>query len=490
MLRSGLKTIASSAGSITLQSSTTSTANVVVASSLRRHLHQFSGFGQRQRQSGLSGVFGRPQVQVTPANVSVRQLNIHEYQSQQLLQANGINVPRSIVVHSPEEIHSAAEAMFKLPSPNGGQVMDVVVKAQVLAGGRGLGVLTSGMRGGVHICHSPKEVEEKTLGMLGHRLITKQTGARGSPVNNVLLAERLYSRREMYVAFVMDRTSQGMAFVGSTRGGVNIEKVAHDEPNAIFKIPIDPAKGLTEALALEAASRLGFTSNKKKAADQFLALYKFFIAKDCTQVEINPFIETPTGEVVCIDAKVNFDPNAEFRQKDIFALHDPSQDDPRELAAKRFELNYIGLEGNVGCLVNGAGLAMATMDVIKLKGGEPANFLDVGGGANEQQVYEALKIMSDDEHVQAILVNIFGGIMRCDTIAAGLIAAVNKLGLKKPLVVRLKGTNQAIALRLIEQSGLRIIPADDLNDAAKKAVHIANITHIANSINVRVKFEL
>jgi succinyl-CoA synthetase beta subunit len=271
---------------------------------------------------------------------------------------------------------------------------------------------------------------------------------------------------------------------------VAIEEVAKKDPQAIIKISIDPKVGFTREMAKNAAFRLFFQSNVDQVAEQLQKMYEFFVSHDCTQFEINPFVETPTGEVLCLDAKLNFDSSAEFRHQDIFALHDQSQEDPREVHAQKFGLNYIALNGNVGCLVNGAGLAMATMDVIKHKGGEPANFLDVGGSATEEQVYEALKIMENDTSVQAILVNIFGGIMRCDVIAKGLINAVEKLGLRKPLVVRLKGTNQDIAVKMLEKSKLRLIPADDLDDAAKKAVHIAAIAHTAKGINLTVNFEM
>jgi len=415
---------------------------------------------------------------------TARNLHLHEYQSQALMRKFGINTPFGVVVSNGTEARKVAAEFFDKKG-----CQDVVVKAQVLAGGRGLGVFDNGFKGGVHVCHSTDDVANIADNMLGHRLITKQTKKSGVLVHKVLLTERLYSRRELYVAFVMDRTNQGIALVASTKGGVNIEKVAEEDPRAIVKIPINPVNGLTDREAMDVAHRLGFVNNAAKFVDQLQRMYKLFTEMDCVQLEINPFVETPNGDVLCLDAKLNFDTNAQFRHEDLFKMHDPTEDDPREIRAREFDLNYIPLSGNVGCLVNGAGLAMATMDVIQLKGGEPANFLDIGGGANENQVYEALRIMADDPAVHAILINIFGGIMRCDVIATGLINAVTKLNLKKPIVVRLKGTNQAQALKLIEASKLRIIPAEDLNDAAQKAVHIANIAQIASKINISVNFE-
>eukprot|EP00298_Acanthocystis_sp_HF-20_P010732 c19015_g2_i2.p1 GENE.c19015_g2_i2~~c19015_g2_i2.p1 ORF type:complete len:494 (+),score=215.34 c19015_g2_i2:55-1482(+) len=415
----------------------------------------------------------------------VRYLNLHEYQSQDLMQKYGINVPRHAVALTVEEAHNAAKKLFDEK-----EASDVVIKAQVLAGGRGRGVFDSGFRGGVHVCHSLEEVDHMAPQMLGHRLITKQTNANGAPCNALLIAERVYNRRELYVAFIMDREAQGVALIVSLQGGVEIEQVAKDDPAAIMKVPIDANTGLSDESALDTARRLLFDSNAEQVAKQFQKMYNFFVQYDCTQFEINPFVETPSGEVLCLDAKVNFDRSAEFRHKELFKLADNSEEDPREVIAQKYDLSYVGLHGNVGCLVNGAGLAMATMDVIKLKGGEPANFLDVGGSATEEQVYQALKIMSEDSSVQAILVNIFGGIMRCDIIAKGLISAVEKLDFRKPIVVRLKGTNQPIAVKLIEEARLRIVPAEDLDDAAKKAVNIANITQLAKSININVNFEL
>lgn len=432
---------------------------------------------------GAVSMFQAPQRTMAPANTTVRNLNLHEYQSQALMRSKGINTPKGQVVKTVEEARRVAQELFDAGST------DVVVKAQVLAGGRGLGVFTNGFKGGVHLCFSVDDVAAKAEGMLNQALVTKQTGAEGAMCTTVLLTERVYSRRELYVAFVMNRAEQCVALVASTKGGVNIEQVAEEDPSAIVNVPISVKEGFDVARAEVVAKTLGFHANSAVAAEQLSAMYNFFISQDCTQLEINPFVETPDGQVLCLDAKVGFDSNAEFRHADIFAMHDASQDDPREIVAKKYDLNYIPLDGNVGCLVNGAGLAMATMDVIKLKGGEPANFLDVGGSATEDQVLEALKIMKEDQSVQCVLVNIFGGIMRCDVIASGLINAVEKLNLTKPLVVRLKGTNLEEALELLSKSSLKLITAEDLNEAAEKAVHIANIIDIAEEGNLKIKFE-
>eukprot|EP00300_Choanocystis_sp_HF-7_P027603 c32760_g1_i1.p1 GENE.c32760_g1_i1~~c32760_g1_i1.p1 ORF type:complete len:474 (+),score=115.27 c32760_g1_i1:39-1424(+) len=445
----------------------------------RRHL----SMRPAQAVFALARPVSKPVLRAGLTSVAVRGLHLHEYQSQDLLRKAGINIPVGQVARTVPEAVEIAERLFA------SGVADLVVKAQVLAGGRGLGTFTSGFKGGVHVCHQVEDVGKAAQAMLGSHLVTKQTGAKGVLCQAILITERMYSRRELYIAFVMDRTAQGIALVASTKGGVNIEKVAEEDPNAIIKVSIDSLVGLTEPQALEVAHKLEFTKNAPEVAKQLVSMYNFFTKNDCTQLEINPFIETPQGKVYCLDAKLNFDPNAEFRHKEIFALNDTSNDDPREVAARKYDLNYIGLDGNVGCLVNGAGLAMATMDVIKLKDGNPANFLDVGGGASEEQVYEALKIMAEDQRVKAVLVNIFGGIMRCDVIASGVISAVKRLNMRKPIIVRLKGTNDEVGKSLIRKSGLSVISAEDLNDAARKAVHIANIAHLAETININVSFD-
>lgn len=327
--------------------------------------------------------------------------------------------------------------------------------------------------------------------MLGQTLVTKQTGEKGIQVDKVFLMERLYMRREMYFSILMDRESQGPVMVASPAGGTSIEDVAAATPELIFKENIDIMTGPTEEQLTGLATKMGVAdSSVPQAADLLHNLYKMFIDVDATLVEINPLAETPDGKVYACDAKINFDDNAEFRQPEIFAMRDKSQEDPREVEASAFDLNYIGLDGNIGCLVNGAGLAMATMDIIKLFGGEPANFLDVGGGATEEQVKKAFEILNSDTQVKSILVNIFGGIMRCDIIAAGIIAAAKELGMKKPIVIRLQGTNVEKARQLIENSGFRMIVANDLDDAAQKACKIADIVTQAEEVSVNVSFEL
>jgi len=327
--------------------------------------------------------------------------------------------------------------------------------------------------------------------MLGQELVTKQAPD-GIICNKVLLMERMYMRREMYLSILMDRASQGPLMVASPRGGTSIEDVAKTNPEVIFTEPIDIMEGLTEESCKRMANNLGLEEGSDahtKAMTLMKNLYSMFIACDCTQVEVNPLAETPEGDVVVCDAKVNFDDNAEFRQASIFARRDFSQEDPREVDAQKYDLNYISLDGNIGCMVNGAGLAMSTMDIIKLKGGSPANFLDVGGGATEKAVQKGFEILNSDPQVNAILVNIFGGIMRCDIIANGIIKAANEVGINKPIVLRLQGTNVDEAKLLVESSGIRIILADDLEDAAEKAVGVAEIAQQAKKISVNVEFE-
>ncbi|KAJ3322008.1 hypothetical protein HDU76_013972 [Blyttiomyces sp. JEL0837] len=399
-----------------------------------------------------------------------------------LLNEYGVKVPRGGAAKTPAEAEAVAKSLG---------TDDLVIKAQVLAGGRGKGHFDSGLKGGVRVVYSPAEVKMFAEKMLGHKLITKQTGEGGRICNAVYVVERLYVRREFYFAILQDRASQGPVIIASSQGGMDIEAVAHENPEAIITHPVDINKGLLRSDALKIAEKLGFHEEAiLKAADIFEKLYKIFLEKDATMIEINPMAEIANGDVMCMDAKFGFDDNAEFRQKDIFNLRDTTQEDPREVAAAKWNLNYIGLDGNIGCLVNGAGLAMATMDIIKLHGGEPANFLDVGGGANAQQVAEAFKIISSDPHVTAILVNIFGGIMRCDIIAQGIIEAVRQLGLNLPLVVRLQGTEVGAAKKLIQESGLRIISIDDLDIAAQKAVQMSHIVKLGRQAGVNVKFEL
>uniref|UniRef100_A0A7S4KUM1 Succinate--CoA ligase [ADP-forming] subunit beta, mitochondrial n=1 Tax=Paramoeba aestuarina TaxID=180227 RepID=A0A7S4KUM1_9EUKA len=409
-------------------------------------------------------------IQMTPQTQShltfQRNLNIHEYQSQNLLRKYGVAVPDGGVGHSPSEAAQVARDL---------KVDDVVVKAQVLAGGRGKGHFDDGFQGGVHLC-KVDEVESFASKMIGKKLITKQTGEEGKPCNSVLVAKRFSVAREMYVAILLDRETSSVVVVGSPAGGMNIEEVAEQTPEKIHKLFLDiealsDVNSIPQEKLNEMARNLGLEGDLvQKGADQLRNLIRMFVDVDSTMLEINPLIETKEGELLFADAKVNVDDNAAFRQKDVFDLRDFSQEDSREVEASKFDLNYIGLQGNIGCLVNGAGLAMATMDIIKLKGGAPANFLDIGGSANEAQVCASLRILMDDPSVKAILINVFGGIMKCDVIASGLLNAVRELDLKVPLIVRLKGTNVDIAKDLIEKSGLPIITASDISDAAEKAV--------------------
>lgn len=327
--------------------------------------------------------------------------------------------------------------------------------------------------------------------MLGEELVTKQA-PNGIICNKVFLMERMYMRREMYLSILMDRASQGPLMVGSPQGGTSIEDVAKSNPEIIFTEAIDITEGIQDEHCERMATNLGLepgSESHTKAMTLMKNLYGMFVGCDCTQVEVNPLAETPDGDVVVCDAKVNFDSNAEYRQATIFDKRDFTQEDPREVEAAKYDLNYIGLDGNIGCMVNGAGLAMSTMDIIQLMGGSPANFLDVGGGANEDQVQKAFEILNSDDKVQAILVNIFGGIMRCDVIASGIINAAKEIGIRKPIVIRLQGTNVNEAKTMIEGCGFKMILAEDLEDAAKKAVGVADIVSQAEKIQVGVKFD-
>jgi len=412
----------------------------------------------------------------------VRNLSVHEYLSMGLLEKYSIKTPRGSVAFTADEAYNAAKKLG---------TEDLVIKAQVLAGGRGKGTFDNGLKGGVKTVFSPQETKMFAEQMIGHKLFTKQTGPEGKICNSVYVVERKYVRREYYFAILMDRATGGPMLVASAQGGVDIESVAHENPEAILTLPVDIDVGLKAEDARDLAVRMGFTPKcVDGAVDTFMKLYKLFLEKDATMVEINPLAEASNHDVICMDAKLSFDDNAEFRQKDIFDLRDTSQEDAREVKAAEFKLNYIGLDGSIGCLVNGAGLAMATMDITKLHGGDPANFLDVGGGATAEQVCEAFKIISSDPRVSVILVNIFGGIMRCDIIAKGVIAAVNQLNLPIPLVVRLQGTEVQSAKKLIADSGLRIFSIDDLDKAAMKAVNLANIVTMARKADIDVSFEL
>jgi succinyl-CoA synthetase beta subunit len=393
-------------------------------------------------------------------------------------------------VSNPSQSSSSPLALI-LVLAAGEPLKDAVIKAQVLSGGRGLGTFKNGFKGGVHMVTKPGQAREYAEAMLGEELVTKQA-PNGLSCNKVFLMERMYMRREMYLSILMDRASQGPLMVGSPRGGTSIEDVAKTNPEVIFTEPIDITEGIQDEQCERMAQNLGLEPGSKsytKAITLMKNLYGMFIGCDCTQVEVNPLAETPEGDVVVCDAKVNFDSNAEYRQKTIFDWRDYTQEDPREVEASKYDLNYIGLDGNIGCMVNGAGLAMSTMDIIQLMGGSPANFLDVGGGADEKQVQKAFEILNADENVHAILVNIFGGIMRCDVIASGIINAAKEIGLRKPIVIRLQGTNVKEAKTMIEGCGFKMILAEDLEDAARKAVGVAEIASQAAKIQVGVKFE-
>ena len=385
-------------------------------------------------------------------------MKIHEYQGKELFRKYGIAVPRGIPAFSVEDAVKAAEQL-------GGPVW--VVKAQIHAGGRGKG-------GGVKLARSLDEVRTLADKMLGMQLVTHQTGPSGQPVHRLLIEEGADIRKELYAAMVVDRASQRVVLMASADGGMDIEEVAAKTPERIHKAYIDPGTGLTDAQADDIARKVGVSDAMlPQARTMFEALYRLFNETDASLAEINPLIITGDDRLIALDAKLNFDPNALFRHPDLVALRDLDEEDPAEVEASKFDLSYISLDGNIGCLVNGAGLAMATMDVIKLYGGNPANFLDVGGGASAEKVTEAFKIMLRNKDLRAILVNIFGGIMRCDVIAQGIIEASKAVSLKVPLVVRMKGTNEQQGKALLAQSGLPIITANDMAEAAQKVVAAA-----------------
>ncbi|HEY7002541.1 MAG TPA: ADP-forming succinate--CoA ligase subunit beta [Candidatus Udaeobacter sp.] len=392
-------------------------------------------------------------------------MNIHEYQAKELLQKFDVATTRGRVASTLDEAEQISREL--------GDV-DAVVKAQIHAGGRGKGTFANGFKGGVHVCKTPAEVRDVAAQMLGQILVTHQTGPSGRKVTKVLVAESADIAREIYFAVLVDRATAVPVIVASTEGGVEIEAVAARSPEKIIREPVDPLAGLQPCQTRKLAKQLGFDSSQlKNASKLFEGLYRTFVAYDCSMVEVNPLVLTTNGNVLALDAKFNFDDNAVYRHPEIAALRDTAEEDPREVEASKHGLNYIGLDGNIACLVNGAGLAMATMDIIKFYGGEPANFLDVGGGATEEQVTEAFKILIADKKVKAILVNIFGGIMKCDIIAQGIINAAKTLKLSVPVVVRLEGTNVEAGKKMITDSGMAVIAADDLADAAQKAVKAA-----------------
>jgi succinyl-CoA synthetase beta subunit len=391
-------------------------------------------------------------------------MNIHEYQAKELLKKYGVAVPAGIPAMSVAEAVKAAQS---LPGPL------YVVKAQIHAGGRGAGKFKNNPtgKGGVRLCKTVDDVKAAAEAMIGQVLVTKQTGEAGKEVQRLYVTDGVDIKKEYYCSVVLDRATSRITFIASTEGGMDIEEVAHSHPEKLIKVAVDPAAGFQAFHARKLAFGLGFEGNANKSAVKFfIALYKAFVELDASIVEINPLIVTDKEEVMALDAKMNFDDNALFRHPDVAALRDESEEDPKELEAHKHDLSYVALDGNIGCMVNGAGLAMATMDIIKLFGGQPANFLDVGGGANKEKVTAAFKIILSDPNVKGVLVNIFGGIMKCDIIAEGIIAAAKEVKLSVPLVVRLEGTNVEKGKEILSKSGLDIIPANDLTDAAQKVV--------------------
>jgi len=382
-------------------------------------------------------------------------MNIHEYQAKEVLRGFGVPVPKGKPAFSVEEAVAAAEAL-------GGPVW--VVKAQIHAGGRGKG-------GGVKVVKSIEDVKKEAQRMLGMTLVTHQTGPHGRLVKRLYIEDGSAIERELYLSALVDRATSRIAFIVSTEGGMDIEEVAHKTPEKIHTFQIEPAAGYSPYVGNEIAVALGLKGEQAKQVGKVVkALYEAFLAKDMSLLEINPLVVTKDGNIICLDAKLNFDDNSLYRHKDIQELRDLDEEDPAEVEASKFDLSYIKLDGEIGCMVNGAGLAMATMDIIKLYGSEPANFLDVGGGASKEKVTAAFKIIVRDPHVKGILVNIFGGIMKCDIIAEGIIAAAKEISLSVPLVVRLEGTNVELGKKILAESGLAITSADNLADAAQKVV--------------------
>jgi succinyl-CoA synthetase beta subunit len=392
-------------------------------------------------------------------------MNIHEYQAKAVLREFAAPVSKGQPAFTPEEAEAAAKA---LPGPL------YVVKSQIHAGGRGKGKFkeaSAGDKGGVRLAKSVAEVKAFAKEMLGATLVTVQTGAAGKQVNRLYIEDGSDIAKELYLSMLVDRSASRVAFVVSTEGGVNIEDVAHKTPEKIVSFAIDPATGIMPHHGRTAAKALGLTGDLAKQCEALTAkLYAAFVAKDMAMLEVNPLVVTTQGQLKVLDAKVSFDDNSLYRHPDVVALRDETEEDAKEIEASKYDLNYVTLDGTIGCMVNGAGLAMATMDIIKLYGEAPANFLDVGGGATKEKVTAAFKIITADPNVKGILVNIFGGIMRCDIIAEGVIAAVKEVGLKVPLVVRLEGTNVELGKKIINESGLNVISADDLDDAAQKVV--------------------
>jgi succinyl-CoA synthetase beta subunit len=392
-------------------------------------------------------------------------MNIHEYQAKAVLKEFGVPVSRGVPVLKVEEAEAAAKEL-------GGPLW--VVKSQIHAGGRGKGKFkeaAAGEKGGVRLAKSIDEVKTFVKEMLGNTLVTIQTGPAGKQVNRLYIEDGSDIEKEFYLSALVDRVTSRVSFVVSTEGGMDIEEVAHSTPEKIHTFSVDPATGVMPHHGRTVAKALNLSGDLAKQAGALVAkLYKAFVEKDMAMLEINPLIVSKQGELKCLDAKVSFDSNSLYRHPDMLALRDETEEDAKEIEASKYDLSYITLDGAIGCMVNGAGLAMATMDIIKLYGMEPANFLDVGGGATKEKVTAAFKIITADPNVKGILVNIFGGIMRCDVIAEGVIAAVKDVGLQVPLVVRLEGTNVELGKKIISESGLNVIPADDLDDAAQKIV--------------------
>jgi succinyl-CoA synthetase beta subunit len=385
-------------------------------------------------------------------------MKIHEYQGKEILKQYGVPVPRSVVARTPEEAEAAAREL-------GTDI--VVVKAQIHAGGRGKG-------GGVKLAKSPEEAKQVAEQMLGMMLVTHQTGPEGREVKTLLIEEGLPIDKEFYLGITLDRVTGRNVFMASSAGGMDIEKVAEETPELILKETIDPSVGLRPFQARQLAFGLGVPNDLINQAAKFmLSLYDAYEKADASLIEINPFLLTKDNRLIALDAKVNFDDNALYRHKEYAELRDLNEEEPLEIEASKFDLNYIKLDGNIGCMVNGAGLAMATMDIIKLAGGEPANFLDVGGGASQERVEQAFKILLADQNVKAVLINIFGGIVRCDMVANGVVAAAKNLGISIPIVARLEGTNVEEGRRVLSESGIGIIPAQGMNDAAEKVVAAA-----------------
>jgi succinyl-CoA synthetase beta subunit len=395
------------------------------------------------------------------AHFPAQTMNIHEYQAKELFDRFQVPSPKGKVASTPKEAHDAAKWLG---------VNSLVVKAQVHAGGRGKGVFKNGFKGGVHLVESADAARDVATKMLGETLVTKQTGDEGRFVRKVMIAESVSIRRELYLAILMDRESCQPVIVVSTEGGMDIEEVAEKSPEKILREYINPLAGLQAYQVRKICHNLDLQTNARQFGRLLHALYKLFSDCDCSMVEINPVVVTTDDHVYALDAKFDFDDNALYRHPEISAMRDKEEEDPREVAASEYDLNYIGLDGNIACLVNGAGLAMATMDIIKHFGGDPANFLDVGGGASKEQVTAAFKIILGDPNVKGILINIFGGIMDCNIIAEGVIAAAKETGLPIPLVVRLEGNNVELGKATLAASGLNIVSADDMSDAARKIV--------------------